>query len=372
MKLPEFAVKNYQFTLVVFLAVLALGIYSLFTMPRSEDPEIHPPQFTVVVIYPGTNPKDMEQLVVDPMEKKINELDDMKHVITDIRDGLAVMQVQYKYSSDPDDKYQELVREINSLRAQLPADVSDIRINKQIPSDVSIYQYALISENASYAQMKKYSKDFKERLEKIKTLKKVEYSGIPESEVKVSLNLQKIAQQKLTQNQVIGALQSENVNIPGGSISMGTKKLNVKTSGNYRTLDEVANTVVSTANGKIVLLKDIAEVKLGYEDETHITRLNGFRCSFVNISQKEGENIIAVQGQVEPIVAKFEKELPSNIELVKVFDQAKSVDTRLSHFARDFGIAILLVLLTLLPLGTRASLVVMISIPLSLAIGLRS
>jgi multidrug efflux pump subunit AcrB len=370
MKLPEFAVKNYQFTLVVFLAVLALGIYSLFTMPRSEDPEIHPPQFTVVVIYPGTNPKDMEQLVVDPMEKKINELDDMKHVITDIRDGLAVMQVQYKYSSDPDDKYQELVREINSLRAQLPADVSDIRINKQIPSDVSIYQYALISENASYAQMKKYSKEFKERLEKIKTLKKVEYSGIPEREVKVSLNLQKIAQQQLTQNQVIGALQSENVNIPGGSISMGTKKLNVKTSGNYRTLDEVANTVVSTANGKIVLLKDIAEVKLGYEDETHITRLNGFRCSFVNISQKEGENIIAVQGQVEPIVAKFEKVLPSNIELVKVFDQAKSVDTRLSHFARDFGIAILLVLLTLLPLGTRASLVVMISIPLSLAIGL--
>ncbi|MDO7743407.1 MAG: efflux RND transporter permease subunit, partial [Pedobacter sp.] len=82
MKLPEFAVKNYQFTLVVFIAVLALGIYSLFTMPRSEDPETHPPQFTVVVVYPGTNPKDMEQLVVDPIEKKIHELDDIKHVTT--------------------------------------------------------------------------------------------------------------------------------------------------------------------------------------------------------------------------------------------------------------------------------------------------
>jgi multidrug efflux pump subunit AcrB len=370
MKLPEFAVKNYQFTLVVFLGVLALGIYSLFTMPRSEDPDIHPPQFTVVVIYPGTNPKDMEQLVVDPMEKKINELDDMKHVITDIRDGLAVMQVQYKYSSDPDDKYQELVREINSLRSQLPSDVADIRINKQIPSDVSIYQYALISENATYTQLKKYSKDFKERLEKIKTLKKVEFSGIPEPQVKVSLNLQKIAQQQLTQDQIVGALQSEGVNIPGGSISMATKKLNIKTSGNYRTLDEVANTVVSRSNGKIVYLKDVADVKMGYEDETHITRLNGYRCSFVNVSQKEGENIISVQSQVEPVVAAFEKELPSNIDLVKVFDQAKSVDTRLSHFARDFGIAILLVLLTLLPLGTRASVVVMISIPLSLAIGL--
>ena len=370
MKLPEFAVKNYQFTLVIFLGVLALGLYSLFTMPRSEDPDIHPPQFTVVVVYPGANPKDMEQLVVDPMEKKINELDDMKHVITDIRDGLAVMQVIYKYSSNPDDKYQEVVREINALRSQLPADIADIRINKQIPSDVSIYQYALISENATYAQLKKYSKDFKERLEKIKTLKKVEYSGIPEPQVKVSLNLQKIAQQKLTQDQIVGALQSEGVNIPGGSISMATKKLNIKTSGSYRTLDEVANTVVSRSNGKIVYLKDVADVKMGYEDETHITRLNGFRCSFVNVSQKEGENIIAVRDQVEPVVAEFQKTLPSNIEMVKIFDQANSVDTRLSHFARDFGIAILLVLLTLLPLGTRASLVVMISIPLSLAIGL--
>nr|WP_295932230.1 efflux RND transporter permease subunit [uncultured Dyadobacter sp.] len=370
MKLPEFAVKNYQFTLVAFLGVLALGLYSLFTMPRSEDPDIHPPQFTVVVVYPGANPKDMEQLVVDPMEKKINELDDMKHVVTDIRDGLAVMQVMYKYSADPDDKYQEVVREINALRSQLPADVADIRINKQIPSDVSIYQYALISENATYAQLKKYSKEFKEQLEKVKTLKKVEYAGIPEPEVKVSLNLQKIAQQQLTQDQIVGALQSEGVNIPGGSISMATKKLNIKTSGSYRTLDEVANTVVSRSNGKIVYLKDVAEVKMGYEDETHVTRLNGFRCSFVNASQKEGENIIAVQAQVEPVVAAFEKQLPANIELVKVFDQAKSVDTRLSHFARDFGIAILLVLLTLLPLGTRASVVVMISIPLSLAIGL--
>ncbi|SDF40951.1 Multidrug efflux pump subunit AcrB [Dyadobacter soli] len=370
MKLPEFAVKNYQFTLVIFLGVLALGLYSLFTMPRSEDPDIHPPQFTVVVVYPGANPKDMEQLVVDPMEKKINELDDMKHVITDIRDGLAVMQVIYKYSSDPDDKYQEVVREINALRSQLPADIADIRINKQIPSDVSIYQYALISENASYTHLKKYSKDFKERLEKIKTLKKVEYSGIPEPQVKVSLNLEKIAQQRLTQDQIVGALQSEGVNIPGGSISMATKKLNIKTSGSYRTLDEVANTVVSRSNGKIVYLKDIADVKMGYEDETHVTRLNGFRCSFVNVSQKEGENIISVRDQVEPVVAEFQQTLPSNIEMIKVFDQATSVDTRLSHFARDFGIAILLVLLTLLPLGTRASLVVMISIPLSLAIGL--
>ena len=370
MKLPEFAVKNYQFTLIVFIAVFALGLYSLFTMPRSEDPEVHAPQFTVVVVYPGTSPKDMEQLVVDPMEKKIHELDDIKHVTTNISDGLAVMQVIYKYSSNPDDKYQEVVREINSLRGSLPSDIADIRIEKQTPSDVSIYQYALVSENASNTTLKKYAKDLKERLEKIKALKMVAYAGVPEQQVNVKLNLQKISQEKLTQNQVIAALQSENVNIPGGSISIGNSKMNIKTSGNFANLEEVKNTVVYSVQGKVVYLKDIADVTLGYEDETHITRLNGYRCSFVNASLKDKENIIAVQDKVTPVIDAFKKELPANIDLVKVFDQAKSVDVRLSHFTRDFAIAILLVLITLLPLGTRASVVVMISIPLSLAIGL--
>ena len=370
MKLPEFSVKNYQFTLIVFIAVLAMGIYSLFNMPRSEDPETHPPQFNVIVVYPGTNPKDMEQLVVDPMEKKINDLDDIKHVITNVSNGLAVMQIVYKYSSDPDDKYQEVVREINSLRAELPADVADIRIQKQIPSDVSIYQYALISENASNASLKKQAKLLKERLEKISALKNVAYAGVPEHQVNIKLNLPKITQEKLTQNQVIAALQSENVNIPGGSISIADRKVNIKTSGNYSNLDEVKNTIVFSALGKVVYLKDIAEVTLGYEEESHITRFNGYRCSFINASLKDKENIIAVQDKVAPVIDAFKKQLPANMELVKVFDQAKSVDIRLSHFSRDFGIAILLVLVTLLPLGTRASVVVMISIPLSLAIGL--
>jgi len=370
MKLPEFAVKNYQFTLIVFVAVLALGIYSMFTMPRSEDPETYAPNFTVVVVYPGTNPKDMEQLVVEPMEKKIHDLDNIKHVITDISNGLAVMQIQYKFSSNPDDKYQEVVREINSLRGELPADITDIRIDKQIPSDVSIYQFALVSENASSATMKKYAKELKERLEKIQALKKIDYEGVTERQVNIKLNLQKIAQEKLTQQTVIAALQSENVNIPGGSITMANRKLNIKTSGNYSTLDEVKNTVIYTSEGKVVYLKDVADVTLGYEDETHITRLNGYRSAFVSACLKDKENIIDVQDKVLQVTDAFKKELPASIDLVKVFDQAKSVDIRLSHFARDFGIAILLVLVTLLPLGTRASVVVMISIPLSLAIGL--
>src|SRR5436190_1007340 len=178
MKISEYAVKNYQFTLIMFLMAIAVGVTTLLTMPRSEDPEVEAPQFAVIVVCPGTSPKDMEELVVDPVEDKINELEDMKRVRTNISDGLAVFRVEYKYESDPDEKYQELVREINSLRAELPKDIFSLDIQKFQPSDVNILQIALISENASRSQLKLHAEDLKEELEKITMLKNVEVQGL--------------------------------------------------------------------------------------------------------------------------------------------------------------------------------------------------
>jgi len=370
MKIAEFSVKNYQFTLVVFLAVLSIGLYSLLNMPRGEDPEFESPQFGVTIIYPGATPNDMEELVVDPFEKRINELDNIQRISTVILDGAAVFQIEYDFEQDPEEKYQEVVREVNAIRKDLPAEILDIRVQKFRPTDVNIYQFALVSENLPYSKLKEYADDLEKQLEKVKPLTNIKSWGFPARKVAVELNLEKMAHDRIPVNQVLGAIQSENVNIPGGSINVSSKKLNVKTSGAYNDLDEIQNTIVYTNGTKIVYLKDIAQVKFAYEDETHITSLNGHRCVFVTACQKQGQNIIGIRKIVEPIVEKYKAQLPPSVDVVKVFDQAESVDNRLTRFAKDFGIAILLVLITLLPLGTRASIVVMISIPLSLAIGL--
>ncbi len=370
MNLSEFSVKNYQFTLVVFLAVLSLGIFSLFNMPRGEDPNYSAPQFLLIFVYPGTNPQDMEQLVADPAERKFSELDNVKRIRTDSYDGLVTLRLEYKYDADPEEKYQEVVREVASLRRELPADVQDIRIQKLIPSDVNIYQWAIVSENAPYNALRRKAEDFEEELEKVKSLKNVASWGYPAPRVNVRLNLEKLAADRIPVNAVLGAIQSENVNIPGGSVAVGSKKFNVKTSGDYASIDEIKNTIVFTNGTKIVLLNDVADVALGYDDEKHLTRLNGHRCVLVTVSLKDNQNIIQTRAQVEPVEATFRQTLPKSMDLVRVFDQPTSVDRRLARFGTDFAIAILLVLVTLLPLGGRASLVVMISIPLSLAIGL--
>ncbi|MFM6948762.1 MAG: efflux RND transporter permease subunit [Aquirufa sp.] len=370
MKISNYAVKNYQFTLIIFLMVIVVGITTILSMPREEDPNMNTPQFPIIVVFPGTSPEDMEDLIVDPIEKKINSLEDIKKINTRISDGLAVFEVQYKFGVNVEDKYSELVREINSLRAQLPKEIVRLEVNKVSPSSVNVLQMALVSNNASRKQLKEAAERLQDDLEKIRTLKNVEIFGLPKELIKIDLNLEKMAQIQVTPDRVLQAIQSELANIPAGSIVENNRSYNIKTSGNYQNIDEVKNTVVFSYAGKNVLLKDVAHVYFDYDQDKHITRLNGNRCILVAAAQKPGENITKTQKNYLPVIEQFKKSLPKNIDLIVNFDQADNVNNRLGGLFTDFLIAILLVAITLLPLGYRAALVVMISIPLSLSIGI--
>ncbi|MHA8109158.1 efflux RND transporter permease subunit [Aquirufa sp. A-Brett2-W8] len=370
MKIANYAVKNYQFTLTMFLMVVVVGVVTIMTMPRAEDPDMNAPQFPIIAVYPGTSPEDMEELVVKPVEKRLYELENVRKINTTISDGLAVFAVYYKYGVVVDEKYSEIVRELNSIKGDLPKEVIRLEAQKATPSGTNVLQMALISNNASLDVLKSTAERLQEDLEKVTTLKKVTISGLPESQVKIDLNIEKMAQMQVSPDRVLQAIQSEIANIPGGSIVENSKSYNILTSGNYQNIDEIKNTIVFSYQGKNVFLKDIAQVYFDYAPENHITRLNQNRCLFISAAQKSGENIAKTQEAYQPVIAAFKKTLPKNIDLVVNFDQAENVNTRLSGLMKDFIIAILLVALTLLPLGLRAASIVMISIPLSLAIGI--
>ena len=370
MKISDFAVKNYQFTLVIFLMTVVLGLTTFLNMPRSEDPVINSPNFPIVVIYPGASPEDLEELVVDPLEKTIYALENIKRIETEIKDGAAILLVEYNYNEDVDEKYQELVREVNTLRPQLPAEIFSIEVKKVRPSDVNILQIALVSENASRETLKTEADRLQKDLESITELKNVKIHGLPAQLVKIELQLDKVATLNIPLNALIGSIKSELSNIPGGQVDAGNKTFNVKTSGNYNSAEEIAETVVYSLQGKNILLKDVATIRDAFEDTKHITRLNGYRAIFVTAALKEGTNISKVQEKYSPLITSSTEKLPDNIDLIVAFDQADYVNRRLGGLGMDFLIAIALVFVTLLPLGNRASIIVMVSIPLSLAIGL--
>lgn len=370
MKIASFSVKNYAFTLILFAFIAVLGISSLLSMPKSEDPTLKATFYTVVVVYPGTSTEDMENLLVDPIEEQLTSLTDIKRMISTADDGVATIRVEFNHEIDEDEKYAEVLREINALRGKLPTDIYSLDVLQFTTEGVNIIQVALLSDTAPYAELEREADRLQEDLAKIKTLKKVETWAYPRREVQIEVDLSQLALRRIPLPQLLGAIQSENANIPAGSVEVGPRKLNIKTSGAIESLDEMRDIIIQTNGQQIVRLGEIAQIQLSEEKPTYLARLNGRRGVFVTATQKKNTNIFEVDEAIQTKLTAFATSLPGNIQMVKSFDQAQSVSKRLLGLARDFAIAIVLVLITLLPLGIRPAVIVMVSIPLSLAIGL--
>ena len=165
MSLWSFSVKRWQFTLVVFALLIATGLWALSSIPRSEDPSLKFPGSLVIVQYPGADPEDVERLVVDPIEDALSELEDIKRLNSSALDGLALIEIEFTYGTDPDRKYDEVVREVNVVRPSLPADVFSLDIRQFTPGTVNIVQFALVSDTASWRDLSKQAENLEELIE---------------------------------------------------------------------------------------------------------------------------------------------------------------------------------------------------------------
>ena len=371
MRIPKLAIENYQFTMIVMLALVIAGIISFLTMPRTEDPPVEKSGSSVVVLFPGANPLDLEQLVTEPIETAVNELDDIKRINSIMNDGLAVVHVEFFIGTDPQEKYNDVVQKVNSIRNDLPDEILEIRTNKWQVSDVNILQMALVSDSAAYSSLEDEADRLKKMLEKVAGVRQVKTWAYPEQEVRVAIDLEEMAARNIPLNQIFNAIQSANMNIPGGNIDIGSKRFSIQTSGNYRSLTDIQNTIIHSDGNKIIYLKDVAEVYFDYADETYRARFNSLRAVFITVNQKEGTNIFQVMDDLKEQVARFKTELSASIGLHYVFDQSESVAARLNSFFSNLLQGIILVgLVMLLALSLRAATIVMVAIPVSVLIGI--
>ena len=369
MSFLEFPIRRYQFTLVAFMCLIALGWYAFTKVPREEDPYFKIPGYTIAAIYPGADPKDLERLVSKPIEDRLAALDDVMKIETSIRDGVSFIAIEFETTVDPDKKFDEVTREVNALRPDFPPE-TQIVIRRFSPGLVNTIQLALVSEDAPYRELEDYARELKDRLKTVDGVRTAETWAYPSRELRVALDLKRMSELNLAPAQVIGAIQSENANIPAGFIDLGPRSFSLKTSGSYTSLDQVRDTVIASVDGRIVRIRDVAEVTWNTAAYSYTGRYNGKRAVFVTANQKDGYNILQVREHVMAEIEHFRDGLPKRVSLEVGFDQSQNVRNRLNRLYGDFGIAIALVLLTLLPLGWRAAGIVMISIPLSLSFGL--
>ncbi|HVO19269.1 MAG TPA: efflux RND transporter permease subunit [Anaeromyxobacter sp.] len=369
MHLAEFAVRRWQLTLVLFAGVTLLGIASLLEIPKSEDPTFDFPNFAVVAVLPGATPADLERQVVRPLEARFQTIDDLKRTKTTIEDGVAVIQLEFTAGADAGRRRDDVLREATALRPSLPPEMVRLDVQEFNAAKVNVLQLALVSDTASSRALDGLSHRLRERLRAVPGVGDVQIDGLPAQEVRVEVDPERAVAWGVSPGEVIASLSAGSQSIPSGSVDAGPRQLSVKASGDFRSVDEVRDAVVRLAGGRAVHVRDLAQVVLGDAEPVHLLRVDGHRAVSVAANMKEGQNILAVREGLGAAVEEFRAQLPSGVSLAVAFDQARNVDHRLRGFARDFLIAIALVLVTLLPLGTRASLVVMVSIPLSLALG---
>ena len=371
MQLPRIAINNFQFTLVIILLMIFLGIVSLFTMPRSEDPQFEFPAAMVRVVYPGTNPVDMEKLVLDPLEEAIKELDDIKQLKGDVEDGLAVIRVEFLYGSDPDDKYDDVLSEVARVRNQLPDGIQFLSVDKISPADVNILQVALMSETASYLEMKTRAEALEKVLERVPGVKRADIDAVPEQQVQIRADLLKMRALNISLEDLLGAVRASSVNLPGGHALAGERRMTVRTSGDFRDLEQIRRSVVVSDPGNIVFVEDIATVALGDALPTYEARFNGQRSVFVSVVQRTGTNILTVLENLDAAVTTFSETLPSDMSVAYVHDQGISVEKRLDDFKNSLLLGLLLVAaITLIALGVRSAFVIVMVIPMSVVIAL--
>ncbi|MEZ4702365.1 MAG: efflux RND transporter permease subunit [Rhodothermales bacterium] len=371
MKLPSLAIQNYPFTIVMVLLLTLLGIVSFATMPRAEDPAIQTPGTSVIVVFPGASPADLESLIVDPIEDAINELEDIRRVASTTKDGVATVVVEFYTNIDPDDAYDKVTLAVNGVRGEFPAGVLSVKTTRFSTADVLILQTALVSEFASYRILQENAEKLEKELERVGGVKRAEVWAYPETEVRVGLDLDKMREIGLPLNRVIQSIQANAQNIPGGSVDLGQRRYNIQTSGDYGSIDDIRNTIVHSMGDRIVYLKDIASVELGYEDATYRARYNGERAVFVTVVQREGTNIFDVMDGLKARIGAFERTLPEGIRVETAFDQSISVHERVNSFFGNLMQGVLLVgVVILLTLGGRASLIVVLAIPVSVMIAI--
>jgi multidrug efflux pump subunit AcrB len=365
----RFFVDSWQFSLVVFLLLIALGFSAVMSVPKSEDPIAQFPIAVAIVVLPGADAEQMEKLVVIPLEQAFNRIEDVKEVESFAGPGTASINVEFVWGSDPQRKYDELVRELNVVRPTLPAGVVEVRTLRANTANAAVVQMALVSDTAPMRQLEALARDLRDQIERAPGVQEAEIWGAPASEVRVAIDLDMLASQKLPPTAVVEALQREGADAPIGAMEAGGRRFNVQATGAFDSLDEIRATPLRAVEGRTLTVGDVAEVSWANDEPRHITRYNGKRAVFVTARGELGATVFNVRNAIYEGIPAFREQLPPDVTLEAGFDQSKTVAHRLKNLGRDFVIAIALVLLTLLPLGYRAALVVMVSIPLSLAIG---
>ncbi|OMP79737.1 MULTISPECIES: efflux RND transporter permease subunit [unclassified Chitinophaga] len=373
MNLVQSALKYKQVTLSVLLLVFAVGVNSLLTMPRREDPKITIRQGLVIAYFPGANSAQVEDQVTKKLEQYLFQFEEVRKdkTYSTSQDGMVIVNVELgEKVKNPDVFWSKLRHQLLVGKSiDFPQGVRGPIVNSDF-GDTEALVIGIESDAATYTQLNEYAQKMEDAIRTIKASSKIKRIGEQKEQITVTSNSEKLAQYGINVTQVTRVLQSQNTIMATGDVKTDVTKAPLYTTGYYNTENQIANQIVGTTRtGATVRLGDVASINRTYADPSSLITVNGHKAMMLTVQMLEGNNIVKFGEAVQQKLDEVSKLLPSNVHITTVVNQPGLVDENVSHFIREFFLAIIsVVIVVILLLPLRIAAVAAMAIPMTIAV----
>lgn len=364
-RLSDFAVEN-RITMYVLTVIFVIaGIFSYISTAKESFPEVTFPYYSVMTIYPGTSPEDMENLVTRRIEKEIKSVDGIKKVTSKSLQDVSLIIVEFETGVNSITANQDIKDAVDKAKPELPLDIlKDPEVNSIDISEMPVLNINL-SGDMSLVKLKEYADDLQDKLEGFEEVSKVEIIGALDREIQINVDIYKMQAAGLTFRAIRDRISQENMTISGGLIDMQDLKRSMRITGEIDNPSQLGDIMIKDG----VYLKDIADVVDGFQEVTSYARLNGENVVTLNVIRKSGRNLLDCIDKSNALVKDYQEKAAQSLKITMTGDQSRTTRNNIADLINTviFGFLIVVMVLMLF-MGIKNSIFVGIAIPISMVV----
>jgi len=366
-KLYDFSIKRPVFSVMLTLAIVAVGLVSLSRLPIDLMPEITYPTLSISTYYTNTGPEEMEQLITRPIEEAMSAVPGVEEVFSTSSEGRSTVRVQFSWGINLDAAADDIRERLDRVSPRLPEESTRPMLRKFDPAQFPILLIGVLSNLDPVQTRRIIDEQISYRIERVPGVATVDVWGGRQREIQINIYPDRIKALGLPIDLIINKIRQENLDWPAGIIERGNYEVLVRIPGVYTSLDEIRESVVAIRDGVPIMLKEIASIDDTHQRITRVSRINDIPGTRVAINKQSGKNTVAVAKAVMAEIEKIQQDLPQ-FQMIPVFNSADYIESAISNvssaalFGGFLAIFVLLFFLT----SIRSTLVIATAIPISI------
>ena len=368
MSIYEKSVKRPIMTTLIFVAVFILGIFSLRQLPIDMFPEMDMNSIMVITTYEGASASDIETNITRPLENTLNTVSNLKDLTSQSKEGVSIVALEFEFGLDIDVMTNDVRDKLELVKSYLPDGASTPTIMKFSTDMIPIVQISATAKESMPGLYKILDDNVANQLARIEGVGSVSISGAPEREIQVYVDPNRLEAYNLTIESISQSIATENINMPLGSIDIGSDTYSMRVNGEFTNATEMNSVVVGSFQGKNIFLSDVAEVRDSQEERAQESYTNGVQGAVIIVQKQSGSNTVEIANKIRQALPAIQESLPSDITLDVIIDSSDNIKNTINTLVETVMFAFLFVIIVVLFfLGRwRATVIIILTIPLSL------